>query len=362
MIIGVPREIKPCEFRAALTPEGVQELISSGHRVLVEMGAGVGSGFSDQQYRKMGAKILSGAKDLFGRADLILKVKEPLPREFSWFRSGQLLFTFLHLAANRQVMNALLKKKVMAIAYETVQRQDGGLPILAPMSQIAGYMAALFAANHLRKDLGGKGIVLSGVGGQRCGRALVLGLGHVGRQAARTLHGMGAELVLYDLNPERSRSLAEGLGERCTIVDQESRMGAVVSGADVVVGAVLQAGKRAPRLVTRSMVKQMEPGSVIVDVAIDQGGCVEGMHPTTLKDPVYRSQGVLHCGVTNLPSLAARSATLALVEQTLPYVKRLADLGPEQAMATDPALAKGLNLRAGEIVHPALNDSTHESA
>ncbi len=357
MLIGIPREIKPFEFRVAMTPVGVSHLAQEGHVVWVESKAGQGSGFSDREYRQAGARILNDRCRLFQKSELIVKVKEPLPSEFSLFRPGQILFTFLHLAANPGVTRALLKKKVTAIAYETVQTPEGRLPLLAPMSEIAGKMAALLGANYLRKDLGGKGIVLAGVGGKDRGKVLVLGVGNVGSHAAQILHGMGAEVTLFDVNRDRLLALQQKLGNRCQVLSGATSLAAAVAQSDLLIGGILIPGARAPRLVTRKMVKTMSPGSVIVDVAIDQGGCVEGIRPTTLKDPVYRQDEVLHCGVTNLPTLASRSATLALTEQTLPYIQKIAALGLEKVLAVDPNFAKGLNLKEGKIVHPAIIDS-----
>lgn len=354
MIIGVPKEIKPYEFRVSMTPEAARSLVSEGHQVLVEHHAGLGSGFSDRTFRENGARVIANRGELFKKSQLVLKVKEPLPGELRLFHPGQILFTFLHLAANPQVMCELLKRRVTALAYETVQTADGRLPILAPMSEIAGKMAALLGANYLRKDLGGKGVVISGVGGKDRGQVLVLGVGNVGRHAAEVLHGMGAEVVLYDHDPVRLETLRKELGDRCAVLHNPADLPQRVANSDLVIGAILVPGGKTPCLISTPMIKKMAAGSVIVDVAIDQGGTVAGIKPTTLKQPVYTRYGVLHCGVTNLPSLAARSATIALCAQTLPYIQKIAKLGLDAVLAVDPSLQKGLNLREGEIVHPAL--------
>lgn len=354
MIIGVPKEIKPYEFRVAMTPEAARSLVSEGHQVLVEHQAGVGSGFSDQAFRENGARVVTNHREIFKHSDLILKVKEPWTGELRLFHPGQILFTFLHLAANPQVMRELLKRRVTALAYETVQTEDGRLSILAPMSEIAGKMAALLGANYLRKDLGGKGVVISGVGGKDRGQVLVLGVGNVGRHAAEVLYGMGAEVVLYDHDPVRLEALRKELGARCTVLHDPADLPQRVASSDLVIGAILVPGGKTPCLISTPMIQKMAAGSVIVDVAIDQGGTVAGIKPTTLKQPVYTKYGVLHCGVTNLPSLAARSATIALSAQTLPYIHKIANLGLDAALNSDPSLQKGLNLWDGKVVHPAL--------
>lgn len=324
MIIGIPKEIKIFEFRVGLTPEGVRVLAEKGHRVLVERGAGSGSGYPDSEYRAAGAVIVASAKEVYRRAGLIIKVKEPQPKEYALLRPGQILFAFLHLAAHPDLDRWLKRRKVRAIPFEDMEEGRGFFPILAPMSEIAGLLAALMGANYLRRDLGGKGILLSGAALQPPGKVVILGAGHVGSHALRVTHGLGACVTMYDMNRERLEALQKSYSERVSICSEPGRLKNLVAQADLLIGAVLLPGKQAPCLVTKEMVKNMGPGSVIVDVAIDQGGCIETIRPTTLKDPVYTKFGVVHCGVPNLPSLAARTATQALAQATLPYLVRLA--------------------------------------
>ena len=324
MRIGIPREIKTFEFRVAMTPHGVRQILSAGHKVFIEKGAGLGAGYTDRDYREVGAVLLSSPRAVFEKSELILKVKEPQPKEFAFLRPGLILFTFLHLAANSQLEKILKKKKVRAIAYETIRASDDSLPILTPMSEIAGLLAAMIGANYLRKDLGGKGVLLSAVGMGGTGHVTVLGAGHVGRHALKIAHGLGATVTLYDRNREKLERIGSTYSERLQILSDPSELPEVICRTDLLIGAVLIPGEKAPTIVTRKMVQSMEPGSVIVDVAVDQGGCVETIRPTTLKDPVYKKYGVLHCGVTNLPSLAARTATEALSRATLPYVLKIA--------------------------------------
>lgn len=347
--------MKPLEGRVAMTPEGACRLRNLGAVVLLEAGAGVGAGFRDRHFRESGAQIVRSKRELYRRSDLVLKVKEPQPAEYPFLRPGLILFAFLHLAAEPRLLRVLLKKRVTAIAFETVEDEAGRLPILRPMSEIAGKLASLIGANYLRKDLGGKGKLLASVGeGGRPGRVTVIGLGQVGAHAARIAHGLGASLFLYDRCREKGERLSLELGKRCRVVEDPKGLPEVIRETDLIIGAVYVTGRRAPRIVTQEMVRQMEPGSVIVDVAVDQGGCVETIRPTTLKDPIFLRYGVLHCGVTNLPSLVPRTATEALVSKVLPYVSKIMGQGLEKALASDAALRKGLNLRDGEIVHPAL--------
>jgi alanine dehydrogenase len=354
VIIGIPKEIKTFEFRVAMTVDGVKRLVQTGHTVFIENGAGIGAGFKDADYRRAGAKILTSKREIYKKSDLIIKVKEPQPSEYSLLRSGLILFTFLHLAANRTLLRELLRKKVTAIAYETIQTEEGRLPLLAPMSEIAGKLTPLIGANYLRKDLGGKGTLLSSVGLGGTGHVTVIGAGQVGSQAVMISHALGAALSVYDINREKLERLNGRYGERLQILSDEKDLPEILKRTDLLIGAVLVPGKRAPSVVTRKMVKLMEPGSVIVDVAVDQGGCVETIRPTTLKNPVYKKYGILHYGVANIPSLVPRTATEALSLVTLPYIWKLAEQGVEKALASDPGFRKGLNTMGGETMHPAL--------
>lgn len=358
MVIGIPKEIKIFENRVGMTPEGVFHLVQAGVLVLVEKEAGRGSGFSDHEYRKAGAKIISSRKELYRRSDLILKVKEPQASEYPFFRPGLAIFAFLHLAAEPGLLRELLKKKVTAIAFETVEA-EGGLPLLAPMSEIAGSLASLIGANYLRKDLGGKGMLLNTIGKSKGesttpGSVVVIGAGYVGSNAIRIAHGLGAQVKVYEKNQEKAECLRALYAERLDVIHDEQELSESLQSCDLLIGAVLIPGRRAPHIVTRKMVRQMEHGSVIVDVAVDQGGCVETIHPTTLKNPVYKKYNVLHYGVTNIPALVPRTATRALAAVTLPYVLKMGELGVECAWNRDENLRKGVNAHAGEIVHPAL--------
>lgn len=349
MVIGIPKEVKTGELRVAMTPGGVRRIVESGSVVLVERGAGTGSGYSDTAYRQAGAKIISSRRDLYRKSDLILKVKEPQPAEVPFLRPGVILFSFLHLAANPRLSHELVRRKVTAIAYETVEG-EGGFPLLRPMSEIAGLLAPLIGANYLRKDLGGKGTLLPAVGLGGTGHVTILGAGHVGSNALKIAHGLGASVSLYDINQEKLERLNRLYPERLQVLSDPEELPEVIRRTDLLIGAVLVSGKRAPVVVTKKMVQLMEPGSVVIDVAVDQGGCVETIRPTTLKNPVYKKFEVLHFGVTNIPSLVPRTATDALSAATLPYVLKIAELGLERAIESDPALQKGLNLWMGKKV------------
>ncbi len=348
MIIGVPKEIKIFENRVGMTPNGVRALTQAGHRVLVEKGAGSGSGFSDKEYRAAGAVLLSSKRDVYRRAELVVKVKEPQPSEFAFFRPGLAIFAFFHLAAEPRLLKELLKKEVTALAFETLE-VDGRLPLLAPMSQIAGSLAALIGANYLRRDLGGKGLLLNAIGGSRPGSVLVLGAGNVGMKAIQVSHGLGARVSVVDLNEERLLALRTQYPERLEAYKDLEVLPGLVTESDVVIGAVLVPGKRAPQLVTRTMVAAMAPGSVVVDVAVDQGGCIETIRPTTLKDPIYVKYGVIHYGVTNMPALVPRTATEALEAATLPYTLRIAENGAGNA-PQDPVLKESVNTFRGDAI------------
>jgi len=362
VIVGVPREIKPGEQRVAVTPAGVHALVEGGHRVLVEQDAGAGSGFRDDDYAKVGAS-LGPVEEVWSAAEMILKVKEPIAEEYPRLRRGQVLFTYLHLAAVPTLTAALRQADVIAIAYETVQRSDGSLPLLTPMSEVAGRLAVLEGAHHLGKAYGGRGILLSGVPGVPPGNVVILGAGTVGLNAARTAIGLGADVSLLDVNLDRLRHVDELFrGRVVTLASNAFNIALAVQRADLLVGAVLVTGARAPRLVTRVTVERMKDGAVIVDVAVDQGGCVETIHPTTLLEPTYRVGGVVHYGVANMPALVPRTSTFALTNATLPYVLDLAHKGVAGAARENAALAHGINVWRGRIVHPAVAESVGERA
>ena len=355
MVVGVPKEIKDKEFRVALTPVGARILCRAGQEVLVEAGAGLGSGFADDEYLAAGAHILPDATSIYGSAGMVLKVKEPLPQEYAILQEGSIIFTFLHLAADAELAHVLLKKNITAIASETVQLADGHLPILAPMSAIAGKISVQVGAHYLEKVNGGAGKLLGSVPGVRPAEVVVLGAGAVGSSAAAVALGMGAQVTLIDVNIEKLGVLTEVLrGNLVTLASNEPNIAEAVQRADLVIGAVLIPGARAPRLVTREMVAGMEKGSVVVDVSVDQGGCIETCHPTSHSDPVYYVDGVLHYCVTNMPAAVPQTSTPALVNGTLPYVQKIATHGLIGAVLEDHSLAHGLNTYRGHVVHPAV--------
>jgi alanine dehydrogenase len=361
MIVGVPREIKPGEQRVALTPAGAHALVAAGHRVLVEKEAGGGSGIRDDEYAAVGAE-LAGVDDVWRQADMILKVKEPVAAEYPRLRPGQLLFTYLHLAPAPELTRALRASDVIAVAYETVQRPDGSLPLLTPMSEVAGRLAVQEGAFYLGRAHGGRGILLGGVPGVPPGNIVVIGAGTVGLNAVRMAVGLGADVSVLDVNPDRLRVVDDLYhGRVVTIMSNAFNLQAVVRRADLLIGAVLIAGARAPVLVTAAMVASMKEGAVIVDVAVDQGGCVETMRATTLLDPTYVVNGVLHYGVANMPALVPRTSTFALTNATLPYVLQLAGRGPRDAVRADPALARGVNVWRGRVIHPAVASALGEA-
>ncbi|MBX6395324.1 MAG: alanine dehydrogenase [Alicyclobacillaceae bacterium] len=358
MRIGVPKEIKNNENRVALTPAGVHVLTRAGHEVRIERGAGEGCGFSDDDYAREGALMVSQS-EVWNESDMVMKVKEPLPSEYEFFREGLVLFTYLHLAADPKLARALLEKKVVAIAYETVQTESGRLPLLAPMSEIAGRMAPQIGAQFLENHYGGAGVLLGGVPGVPAAHVVVVGGGAVGTNAARIALGMGARVTIFDKNPDRLRYLDDLFGGRVqTVMSNAYELARAVETADLLIGAVLIPGAKAPKLVTESMVKTMRAGSVIVDVAVDQGGSIETVDRiTTHDDPVYVKHGVVHYAVANIPGAVARTSTLALTNATLPYAELLADCGWEAAARKNPALAKGVNTAYGFVTHPAVADS-----
>lgn len=362
MIVGVPREIKTGERRVALTPAGARALVEAGHAVLVETGAGAGSGLRDEEYAAVGATPCPVAR-VWAEAELVLKVKEPLEPEYPQLRAGQVLFTYLHLAPVPDLTRALAAAGTIAIAYETVERADGSLPLLTPMSEVAGRLAVQEGAFYLSAAHGGRGILLSGVAGVPRGNVVIVGAGTVGLSAARVAVGLGADVSLLDVNLDRLRRVEELFGDRVvTLVSNSYNLERVVRRADLLVGAVLIAGARAPVIVTEAMVEAMKEGAVVVDVAVDQGGCVATIRPTTLLEPVYRVAGVVHYGVANMPALVPRTSTFALTNATLPYVLAIADRGVTAAVRADAALGRGVNLWRGKVVHPAVADSAGEPA
>ena len=355
MIVGVPKEIKTHEYRVGLVPGSVRELVHHGHSVLVQTGAGLGAGHADQAYVDAGAEILANASAVFAKSDLIVKVKEPQPQEIALLKAGQTLFTYLHLAPDAQQAQGLLKGKVTAIAYETVTDAKGRLPLLAPMSEVAGRMAVQAGAHHLEKEQGGAGILLGGVPGVAPANVVVLGGGVVGSNAARMAIGLGARVTLLDRSLARLAELEDHFGASLTTI--YATLDAVerhVVAADLVIGAVLLPGGAAPRLITRDMIGRMRPGSVLVDVAIDQGGCAETSRPTTHAEPTYVVDGVVHYCVANMPGAVARSSAQALNNATLPFVLALADLGVKQALRQDAHLLAGLNVYDGMLTHEAV--------
>lgn len=353
MKVGVPREVKDQEYRVALTPAGVHELVRHGHQVLIETQAGAGSSIPDGEYVEAGAQILPAAADVWTAAELVLKVKEPQPAEYPLMRPGQVLFTYLHLAADRATTVALLDREVTGIAYETVELPDGSLPLLAPMSEVAGRLAPQVGAQALLRAGGGRGVLLGGVSGVYAAKVVVLGAGVAGSNAAAIALGMQAEVLVLDRDVSKLR-VADRIyqGHLQTVISNSYEVEQAVLDADLVIGAVLVPGARAPKLVTDDVVAKMKPGSVLVDVAIDQGGCFEGSRPTTHADPTFPVHGSLYYCVANMPGAVPNTSTYALTNVTLPYVVALADLGWRDALRADPALAAGLNTYAGQVVCP----------
>jgi alanine dehydrogenase len=353
MKIGVPKEIKDREFRVGLTPAGVATLTARSHQVFVETNAGIGSGFSDDEYIQAGAEIVATPQDVYAQA-MVIKVKEPLPSEYELLHPQLILFTYLHLAADRQLTAALIKSNATCIAYETVQADNGQLPLLVPMSIIAGRLSVQFGAHYLTKQQGGSGVLLGGIPGVRSGHVVVLGGGVVGTEAARMAIGLGARVTILDVNLQRLGELEALFGSRVQLLySTASNISESVISADLLIGAVLITGKRAPTLVKSELVQQMRSHSVIIDVAVDQGGCIETVRPTSHTHPIYEEHGVLHYGVPNMPGAVPWTATQALVNATLPYICALADFGVE-AIKRDRALAKGVNIQNGHIVYPAI--------
>ncbi len=350
-VIGVPSEVKDNEYRVAIQPDGVREVIDAGHEVVVQSGAGDGAGFPDSEYTDAGARILDSAAEVFEAAGLIVKVKEPTPEEYDLFREGQELFTYLHLAADKGLTEFLMERGVNAIAYETVELPDGSLPLLTPMSEVAGRMSVQAAAYHLESPQGGAGLLLGGVPGTPAAKVTIIGGGVSGTEAAKIAVGMRAIVRVLDINPKRLAYLSDIFEGRVDLViPNRARTASYVAESDVVIGSVLVAGAKAPKIVTRDMVASMRPGSVVADIAIDQGGCIETSRPTTHSDPTYVEEGVVHYCVANIPGAVARTSTLALTSATLPFLVELADRGMEGACAEDEALARGLSTLGGQLV------------
>jgi alanine dehydrogenase len=351
MIIGVPKEIKDGEKRVAVTPQGVDALVAHHHRVLVEKGAGIGSGFSDREYEKAGAKVVEKKEDIWNEAHMVVKVKEPLEPEFPLMRPGQIIFTYLHLAADRELTHRLMESRVVGMGYETIQERDGSLPLLRPMSEIAGRASVLAGGMCLEAAHGGRGVLLCGASGVPPAKVVILGAGVAGSNACKVAVGIGARVSILDIQPERLSYLHDiTQGHITTFISNRMTISEEITDADLVIGAVLIPGAQAPRLVTRQMLRRMRPGSAMVDISVDQGGCFETTHPTTHEHPTYIEEGIVHYCVANIPGAYPRTSTYALTNATFPYVLQMADKGYEKAMEENETLRKGLNLIDGKVV------------
>ncbi|MFP4483967.1 MAG: alanine dehydrogenase [Spirochaetota bacterium] len=358
MRIGVPKEIKRHEYRVAVTPHGARSFISHGHSVTVQSGAGVGSGYGDDEYVKYGAEIVDTAEEVFAGADMIVKVKEPLPEEYGYFREGQILYTYLHLAAVPQLARALMERGVAAVAYETIELPDRSLPCLTPMSEIAGRLSVQEGAKYLEKEFGGRGILLGGVPGVPRGNVGIIGGGVVGTNACKIAAGIGANVTVLDINAKKLAYLDDIFGSRITtLYATESNIEMILQEADIIIGAVLLPGAAAPKIIKREHIETMKSGAVLVDVAIDQGGCSDTSVPTTHDEPIYLVDGVVHYCVANMPGAVAYSSTLALTSVTLNYGLEIADLGLEEAARTHEPIRKGINILNRTCVHPAVAES-----
>ena len=358
MIVGVPKEVKDHESRVGVTPAGVHALVGAGHKVLVQTGAGDLSAFPDDDYQNAGAEIVGSAYDTWRLADMVVKVKEPVEKEYGYFREGLLLFTYLHLAPLPALTDKLLEKKVNAIAYETVRDRAGSLPLLTPMSEVAGRLSVQVGAQYLQKEHGGRGVLLGGVPGTMPGNVVIVGGGIVGTNAAKMALGLGAKVTVIDLSLNRLRDLDDIFNGRVyTLASNSYNLARAASEADLLIGGVLIPGAAAPKLVTAAMVREMKRGAVIVDVAIDQGGCIETARPTTHTDPSYVVDGVVHYCVTNMPAAVPNTSTLALTNATFPYVLKLANHGAEAAIKSDPGIAEGVNTYAGTLTYKAVAES-----
>jgi len=352
MIIGIPKEIKNNENRVAITPPGVKAFCQAGHQVIIQKSAGLGSGIEDKEYNEAGAAIIETAKEVFEKAEMIMKVKEPLISEYDLLRAGQILFTYFHFASSLELTEAMMKRKVICITYETVQTDDGGLPLLAPMSEVAGKMAAQVAAYYLAAPYGGRGVLMGGVPGVSPAKVVVVGGGTVGTNAAKVAAGMGANVTLFDININRLKYLDDVLPKNITLLmSNQHNIEEEIKDADAVIGAVLIPGAKAPKLVTEEMIKKMKANSVIVDVAIDQGGCIATSKPTSHSNPVFKLHDVLHYCVTNMPGAFSRTSTFALTNATLPYGLEIANKGYKKAVKGNKALAKGLNVIDGKVTY-----------
>ncbi|GBD05502.1 Alanine dehydrogenase [bacterium HR20] len=358
MVVGVPKEIKANENRVALTPGGVEMFVQRGHTVLIESSAGVGSGFSDEQYARAGAEIVSTAQEVYANAEMILKVKEPIAPEYELIRPGQVIFTYFHAAASRELTEAMLRCRCIGIAYETVQKADGSLPLLIPMSEVAGRMAPQNGAKYLERTMGGRGVLLGGVPGTQPGTVVILGGGVVGTNAAKIAAGFGARVIILDNNLYRLRYLDDVMPKNVTtMMSTPENIRTVIRDADIVIGAVLIPGAKAPYLVTRDMLPTMKTGAVIVDVSVDQGGCIETTRPTTHENPTYVVEGVVHYGVANMPGAVPFTSTIALTNATIPYALELADKGWQRAVRENRELWHGLNFIDGHITYRAVADA-----
>lgn len=357
MIIGVPKEIKASEYRVSMLPVGVEALVENGHKLLIEEGAGVGSGILDGEYISAGAEIVNDRVKIYTDSDLIVKVKEPLAEEYELIREDLMLFTYFHFAADEKLTLAMIKSKAICIAYETIQTPSGELPLLTPMSEVAGKMSIQEGAKYLEKPMMGRGILLGGVPGVEPAKVLVVGGGVVGTNAAKVAAGLGAQVTIMDINLQRLRYLDDIMPKNVvTVMSDAHNLRDKIKDADLVIGAVLIPGSRTPKLITEKMVSSMKPGAVIVDVSVDQGGCVETTRPTTHENPTFLKYGVVHYCVTNMPGAVGRTSTYALANVTLPYVKQLADKGWRLAMIENPTLMKGLNIASGKMVYKAIAD------
>ncbi|MFA6260985.1 MAG: alanine dehydrogenase [Bacteroidia bacterium] len=358
MIIGVPKEIKNNENRVGLTPAGVSAFVKAGHKVFVQSTAGDGSGFSDTEYRKAGATLLKTIQEVYKKAEMIIKVKEPIKQEYNLIKEGQLLFTYFHFASYEPLTKAMIKSKAVCLAYETVEKADRSLPLLVPMSEVAGRMSVQEGAKYLEKPMGGRGILLGGVPGVRPAHVLVLGGGIVGTQAAKMAAGLGADVTLMDVSLPRLRQLDDLLAKNVkTVYSNEYNIREAIKNADLIIGAVLIPGAKAPSLITRDMLKTMKPGTVMVDVAIDQGGCFETSKATTHEDPIYVIDGVIHYSVANMPGAVPYTSTLALTNATLPYALQLANKGWKKACAENLELKLGLNVVGGKVVYKGVAEA-----
>jgi alanine dehydrogenase len=358
LIIGIPKEIKNHEYRVGITPPGVKEFIKNGHEILIEKGAGLGSGFSDEEYKAAGAKIVDSAKELYSKAEMIYKVKEPLEPEYNLLREGQIVFTYFHFASDEKLTKAMLDRKIIAIAYETIETEDGRLPLLEPMSEIAGQMASIIGAYYLMKPNKGRGVLPGGVPGVLPAEFVILGGGTVGFNAAKIAAGMGAHVTILQRSEARMRYLKDVLPPNVDVVKfNAENLQEYLKKADVVVGAVLTPGAKAPKFVTRDMLKLMKKGAVIVDVAVDQGGIFETTKPTFHSDPVYEVDGIIHYCVANMPGAYPLTSTLAITSITLPYALEIANKGWKKALKENPALRKGLNMAFGKVTHKGVAEA-----